>query len=77
MSTIRRFIIPLILILAPASIFADDKKPSVGFAGVQADGYAVVSVNVAQIWDAKELKPLHAGLSNHEPPWTQVVDRPG
>lgn len=66
-----RPIAALLLLFMPAFASAVDAKVPAGFAGVQADGYAVVSVNVAQLWDAKELKPFRAGLAKIESELTE------
>ncbi len=68
MSCIRWFVLPLILVFAPVGLFAADRQPPVGFAGVQADGFGMLSVNVAQIWDLPASKPLREALSKLKEP---------
>ena len=63
MISTARPIVALLVLLAPTFATAAEGKETAGFAGVQADGYAIVTVNVAQLWDAEELKPVHAGLA--------------
>ena len=71
MSPTRWLVVPLVLALAPAAGFAADPRAPAGFPGVQADGAAMVSVNVAQLWDAPALKPLHVGLAKIQGKWTK------
>jgi Protein of unknown function (DUF1559) len=68
MSFIRWLVAPLLLIVAPVGLVAADKQPPVGFAGVQADGFGIVTVNVAQIWDLPASKPLREALSKLKDP---------
>ena len=44
------------------------------FPGIQADGFAVVTVDVAQLWDAKESKPLHVGLAKIKARLTRDIE---
>ena len=68
MSALRKFLAAVILLLFPASSFAAEKAFPVGFAGVQADGFAVLSVNVAQLWDEPALKSLRDGIAKLHAP---------
>ncbi len=62
MSVLRKFLAAVILSLVPAVSFAAEKEFTPGFAGVQADGFAVISVNVAQLWDEPALNSLRDGI---------------
>ena len=56
------------------ALAAADPKAPAGFAGVQADGFAVVSVNVAQLWDEPLLKPMRDSLPKMRNPFTKEIE---
>ena len=72
MSSIRWFAVGLLL-SSPAVAGAADKSMP-GFAGVQANGFAVTSVNVAQLWDEPLLKPLREALPKTRKPFTKEIE---
>ncbi len=65
MSAIRHFALLAVLLLVPAPAFAADDK---AFPGVQADGFAIVSINVAQLWDEESVKPFREALGKLQGP---------
>ncbi len=67
MSAIRRVYFSIVLVLSSTSAYADDKKIPAGLEGVQADGFAMVTINVAQLWDFAEFKPLREALAIKNP----------
>jgi hypothetical protein len=72
---VPRFTALLMLLVFPMSAFADDKKSPVGLEGVQADGFAIISVNVAQLWGAEALKPLRDALLKTEQPMMESLEK--
>ena len=62
MSPLHRWLALVLLVLAPTASLADDNKPPVGLEAIQADGFAMATVNFAQLWDAEVLKPLREAL---------------
>ena len=63
MSPSRRWLALIFFVLTPTASCADEKKPAVGLEAIQADGFAMVSVNFAQLWDGEVLKPLREALA--------------
>ena len=45
-----------------------------GFAGVQADGFAIITVNVTQLWDEPLLKPMRDALPKTRNPFTKGIE---
>ena len=64
MSAIRWFAVPLLLMFAPALACAAEPKRAVGTETLPATGFAVVSVHVAQLWDANALAGLRKTLDD-------------
>jgi len=62
MSPFRHWLALVLLVLAPTAVFADEKKTPVGLEAIQADGFAMATVNFAQLWEADALKPLREAL---------------
>lgn len=56
----HHFLACLILLASLGTAAAAEPKPNLP--GVQADGFAFATVNVAQLWDSDILKPAKAGL---------------
>ncbi len=77
MSKLCQFLTTVILLLIPASNFAAEKTFPAGFAGVQGDGFAMISVNVAQLWDEPVLKPLRDGLLKIQKPLKELEKHSG
>jgi len=65
MRTLRWFAATLALGLIPTLGFADDKK---SIPGVQADGFALISIHVAQLWDEPSVKPFREALGKLQGP---------
>ncbi len=63
MSLLRRWLALILFVLTPTASLADDNKPPVGLEAIQGDGFAMVTVNFAQLWDAEVLKPLREALA--------------
>ena len=77
MSALRKILAAVTLLLIPASSLAAEKTFPVGFAGVQADGFAIISVNVAQLWDEPVLKPMRDGLVKIQKPLKDLEKQSG
>ncbi len=68
----RRFALLAILLLAPAPAFADEAKAP---PGVQADGFAIITIEVAQLWDTPGLKPFREALGKLKDPLKNDLEK--
>ena len=68
--SVFRYCLPLLL-LAPMTASAAETK---GFAGVQADGFGIITVNVAQLWDEPLLKPMREALVKTKNAFTKEIE---